>query len=184
MSVVGHIFAHLVATSRQLANAIPIDVSIVDASGNQVTSFGGSGGTASGFGSAFPASGTAAGASDGVNMQPLLVDGSGNLKVSGSLATTPPAAGTSALSNVSDSITSVTALSANAARLGFTLYNDSTSAVRIKFGATASSTSFTKKMLPNEFLSSADIGANYTGKIDAIWDTAPGGAMRVTELSA
>lgn len=43
-------------------------VAIVDASGNQITSFGGSGGTASNYGSAFPSSGTAAGFTDGTNM--------------------------------------------------------------------------------------------------------------------
>lgn len=41
----------------------------------------GGGGTSSSFGAAFPATGTAVGASDGVNMLPLLVDGSGFLKV-------------------------------------------------------------------------------------------------------
>jgi hypothetical protein len=46
-----------------------LSVQIVDASGNQVTSFGGSGGTASNYGSAFPATGTSAGYSDGANMQ-------------------------------------------------------------------------------------------------------------------
>lgn len=44
-------------------------VQIVDSSGNQITSFGGSGGTASNFTSAFPASGTAVGFNDGTNMQ-------------------------------------------------------------------------------------------------------------------
>lgn len=44
-------------------------VAIVDGSGNQITTFGGSGGTASSYGSAFPASGTAVGFSDGTNMQ-------------------------------------------------------------------------------------------------------------------
>lgn len=43
-------------------------VAIVDASGNQITSFGGSGGTASNFGSAFPTAGTAVGFTDGTNM--------------------------------------------------------------------------------------------------------------------
>jgi len=53
-----------------------------DLSGNLRTSAGGGGGgTSSNFGTAFPTAGTAAGASDGVDMQPLLVDGSGNLKV-------------------------------------------------------------------------------------------------------
>jgi hypothetical protein len=45
-----------------------VSVQIVDGSGAQVTSFGGSGGTASNFGSAVPATGTAAGVSDGTNM--------------------------------------------------------------------------------------------------------------------
>lgn len=43
-------------------------VAIVDASGNQITAFGGSGGTASNYGSAFPTAGTAIGMSDGTNM--------------------------------------------------------------------------------------------------------------------
>jgi hypothetical protein len=55
-----------------------------DGSGNlnvAIVSGGGSGGTASSFAAAFPATGTAVGASDGTNMQPLLVDGSGYLEV-------------------------------------------------------------------------------------------------------
>lgn len=59
-----------------------------DASGEPVPvdcvsgcSGGGGGGTSSNFGSAFPTAGTAAGASDGTNMVPLLVDASGFLKV-------------------------------------------------------------------------------------------------------
>jgi hypothetical protein len=55
-----------------------------DASGNlkvNIAAGTNAGGTSSNFSAAFPASGTAAGASDGTNMRPLLVDGSGNLKV-------------------------------------------------------------------------------------------------------
>lgn len=48
-----------------------------------VNATGSSGGTSSTFGAAFPSTGTAVGASDGVNMQALQVDGSGNLKVTG-----------------------------------------------------------------------------------------------------
>lgn len=44
-------------------------VAIVDGSGNQVTAFGGSGGTASNIGSAVPAQGTYAGFNDGTNLQ-------------------------------------------------------------------------------------------------------------------
>jgi hypothetical protein len=75
------VFANLLASSRKLGTVDAVDVCLVDGSGNQVTNFGGSGGTSSNFGAAFPGSGTAAGASDGSLMQPLLVDASGFLKV-------------------------------------------------------------------------------------------------------
>lgn len=56
-------------TGLSLGSQFAGTVAIVDGSGNQVTSFGGSGGTASNFTSAVPASGTAVGFSDGTNMQ-------------------------------------------------------------------------------------------------------------------
>lgn len=180
--------ANLPGSSRTVGSgaAVPLDVAIVDGSGNQITTFGGSGGTASNFGAAFPTAGTAVGAKDsaGVNMAALNLDASGNLKVAGTLSTTPPAAGTATLSNVADSAVSVTVLAANVNRLAFALYNDSTAAVDVKFGITASATSFTKRLLPSEYLATKDVGVNYTGRIDAIWDSAAGGAMRVTELTA
>lgn len=49
-----------------------LTVSVVDSSGNQISSFGGSGGTSSAFGSTFPSggsSGSAVGFNDGTNMQ-------------------------------------------------------------------------------------------------------------------
>lgn len=63
-------------TGLSLGSHFAGTVAIVDGSGNQVTSFGGSGGTASNFGSAVPSTGTAAGWSDGTNMQaPRVFDG-------------------------------------------------------------------------------------------------------------
>lgn len=59
-------------TSLSAGSQRAITVSVVDSGGNQVSSFGGSGGTASAFGSAFPSgasSGTASGFFDGTNMQ-------------------------------------------------------------------------------------------------------------------
>lgn len=56
------------ATGLGLGSTFSQTVAIVDASGNQITSFGGSGGTASNYGSAFPATGTAIGFTDGTNM--------------------------------------------------------------------------------------------------------------------
>lgn len=56
------------ATGISLGSHFAQTVAIVDGSGNQVTAFGGSGGTASNFGSTFPTAGTAVGFSDGTNM--------------------------------------------------------------------------------------------------------------------
>jgi hypothetical protein len=86
---------------------------------------------------------------------------------------------TPSTANVSGSASNVTLLASNAARLRAWLYNDSTASCFVKFGATATSSSFTKKMLPQEFFPVE----GYTGIIDGIWDSAAG-SMRVTELTA
>jgi hypothetical protein len=100
----------------------------------------------------------------------LLVDNSG---------TTPIA--TAALSNVAASITNVTLLAANANRRRTVIVNDSTSNLRIKFGATASSTSFTYLLYPQDTYESVPF-REYLGIIDGIWESAVGSA-RVTEMS-
>ena len=85
------------------------------------------------------------------------------------------------LSNVASSATSVTLLSANTARRGLLVVNDSDKAMYVKYGTTASATSFTAKIA---------IGGSwempepiFQGRIDAIWDTGPTGSARVTELT-
>lgn len=64
-------------TSATRGSERPLSVQILDSSGNQVTAFGGAGGTASNFSSAFPTPGTAVGFSDGTNMVPGRVISSG-----------------------------------------------------------------------------------------------------------
>lgn len=150
----------------------------------------GSGGTSSDFAAAFPGAGTAAGFKDstGTNMAPGNLDASGNLKVAGTLTTTPPAAATAALTNVVENAASVTLLAANANRLAFEIYNDSDGVLLVKPGTTASLTSFAWRVMPRASLTTLDIGVNYTGRLDGIWETAPGtaghAAARVSELSA
>lgn len=84
------------------------------------------------------------------------------------------------LTNVSSSATSVTILSSNASRKGAIVYNDSTQVLFLKFGSTASSSSFTYRLGPGETWEMASIVV-YTGVIDGIWAAANGNA-RVTEL--
>lgn len=88
-------------------------------------------------------------------------------------------ASTATLSNVSSSASSVTVLAANSARVGGTIYNDSTQVVYLKFGATASTSSFTVKLAADTYY---EIPGGYTGIIDGIWASANGSA-RVTELT-
>lgn len=83
--------------------------------------------------------------------------------------------------NVSGSATSVTLIASNANRKGFSIYNDSSADLYVKFGATASATSFHLKMNPGGYYESP-AGFNYTGVIDGIWSSAAG-AARVGEFA-
>lgn len=100
----------------------------------------------------------------------------------GTFATKETRAATSAVTSVSDTASSTTLLAANANRLGATVYNDSTVALYLKLGATASLTSFTVKMAADSYF---EVPFSYTGIIDGIWasDTG-GGTARISELSA
>lgn len=92
-----------------------------------------------------------------------------------------PSGATAALTNVSASGASATALSANSARLSVAFINDADVPCYLKYGTTASATSYTRKLFPGE---QWEPRWNYTGRIDVIWDTSPTGALRVTEMSA
>lgn len=97
----------------------------------------------------------------------------------GRLINRPAPGGTGTTSNVAGSASNVTLLATNTARLGATIFNDSTADLLLKLGATASSTSFTAKLAQNRYF---EVPANYTGIIDGIWDSATGTA-RITEIT-
>lgn len=97
----------------------------------------------------------------------------------GRLVTTIGGAGTATLSNVAGNASSVTLISSNANRKGAAIYNDSAAVLRVKFGATASATSFTIYMAANsQYVFTAPV---YTGIVDGIWESATGNA-RITEI--
>lgn len=93
-------------------------------------------------------------------------------------------AATGTLSNVAASATSVTVLAANSARIGATVTNDSSALLYLKFGATASTTSYTVVLAGAAAapFSYYEVPAGYTGIIDGIWASATGNA-RVTEIT-
>jgi len=90
---------------------------------------------------------------------------------------------TATLANVGDSATSVTVLAANVARKGAIIVNDSAAILYLKFGATASTSSFTYKLDTMETLEIPGGAVVYTGIIDGIWASDAGGNARVTELT-
>lgn len=112
---------------------------------------------------------------------PITADANG-LEVQLSALPALPAT-TATLANVGDSASSVTLRALNAARLGLTIYNDSTAILYVKLGATASATSFTTKVYP-ETLYELPSNPIYTGVVDGIWASDAGGNARVTELTA
>jgi hypothetical protein len=86
---------------------------------------------------------------------------------------------TSTHSNVANSITSVTLLALNTSRKSATIYNDDTAAsLYVKFGTTASATSFKIKIAPGGYYEFPL--PIYTGRVDGI-ATAATGSARICE---
>lgn len=96
------------------------------------------------------------------------------------LATLKQRPATSAVAQVTSSAATGTLQAANANRLGLTIYNDSTSILYVKFGTTASATSYTVKMTADSYY---EMPFGYTGRVDGIWTTANGFAY-LTEMTA
>lgn len=89
-------------------------------------------------------------------------------------------AATATLGVVAPSATSVTLLTANSSRLGFAIHNDSGNTLYVKYGATASTSSYTYKIWPGGTL----IEPEYTGIVDGIWTAAGSGTgAHTTELT-
>ena len=99
--------------------------------------------------------------------------GSGTFTTKETRSTTPTQ------SSVAGSATTVTLLASNANRLGATFFNDGTANLYLKLGATASTTSFTTIMYPNDYY---EVPFAYTGIIDGISSSATGNT-RVTEIT-
>lgn len=112
----------------------------------------------------------------------IKVDNSGVTQpVSGTVTANSGVSATSTLSNVPAVTASTSILASNSSRKAMYLYNDSSSAMYLKFGTTASTTSFTVKVPAANFFEMPTVPI-YTGALTAVWDTATGNA-RITELS-
>ena len=81
--------------------------------------------------------------------------------------------------SVSASDSNVTLLAVNANRSGATIFNESTSDLYVKLGATASLTSYSVRLIGGAYF---ELPYGYTGIIDGIWASATG-AARITEFT-
>lgn len=89
-------------------------------------------------------------------------------------------ASAAALANVTSSATSVTLIASNANRRMAMIFNDSTQKLYVKFGATASTSSFTVQIDAGGYYELPT--PVYTGVVGGIWSSA-NGAARITELT-
>lgn len=111
---------------------------------------------------------------------PALVGGKVPVDASGTTVTVQDAGVSgSSVAAVASSASSITILASNASRKGATVTNDSTQVLYLKFGATASSASYTVKLTAGSYY---EVPFQYTGVIDGIWASANGNAL-VTELT-
>ena len=120
---------------------------------------------------------------DGARNQALKIDASGELQVDvltmPSVTIVAPSVSTTTLSRPSNSASSFVVLASNTSRKGAIIYNDSTTNCYVKFGATASTSSYTVKLFATDtYVMDPPI---YTGAIDGICDAASG-SLQVTEL--
>lgn len=98
-----------------------------------------------------------------------------------SMAQLAYATSTATLSTVASSASSQQALAANASRIGCVAYNSDANAVLIKFGTTASGSSYTYRLAGGATWEMSQ--PIYTGRIDAIWEADGGGSLFITELA-
>lgn len=81
---------------------------------------------------------------------------------------------------LASSATSAQLLASTAARKGLILNNTDVNAVLVKYGTTASATSFTVRITQNGYWEMPK--PIYTGRIDAIWEADGSGSLYATEL--
>jgi hypothetical protein len=87
---------------------------------------------------------------------------------------------TATLTNVASSTSSTALFAANSGARTRTIHNDSTAILYVKFGATASSTSYTVEMASQDYFEFPQ--PLFAGAVEGIW-AAENGHARVTEVT-
>lgn len=92
-----------------------------------------------------------------------------------------PGTATATLSSLASAATSAQLLAANTSRKGVLIHNTDANALKIKYGTTASASSYSVNIPSNGYWEMPQ--PIYAGRIDAIWDADGAGSAYVTELT-
>ena len=92
----------------------------------------------------------------------------------------PDVVSSASLTSLASSTSSAQLLASTATRKGLILHNTDAYDVYVKYGATASATSYTVMIAPNGYWEMPQ--PVYTGRIDAIWAGNGSGSLYATEL--
>ena len=109
--------------------------------------------------------------------QPVCLTDEDGDAIGGSLSVVSTA---SVPSQLASAATSAQVVAANKSRKGLLLTNTDANTCRVKYGATASATSFTVAIPSGGYWEMPQ--PIYTGRIDAIWDADGSGVLAITEL--
>lgn len=93
----------------------------------------------------------------------------------------PGTTATATVTRVNDTASSTQLLAANTSRVGAIFHNDSTTTLFLKFGTTATTSSYTYQLLPEATMELPN--PVFTGAIHGIWSANAAGAVQITELS-
>ncbi len=116
------------------------------------------------------------------------IDGSGDfievgdvdgIPVQGDTTITGVTATSATTTTVNDTNSSTTLLASNTSRIGWAITNTSSAVLYVKFGSTASSTSFAKRLVQYADCGQGPLDGLYTGIITGIWATDPGDGVAV-----
>lgn len=86
----------------------------------------------------------------------------------------------SSVTSVAASTSNITLKTSNSNRLGLTVFNDSSKTLYLKLGSTASTSSYTVKIVKDSYY---EIPYEYTGVVDGIWEIGVIGNALITELT-
>jgi hypothetical protein len=107
-------------------------------------------------------------------------DASG-LAVQGTTTLSGVSASSATVTSVGDANADTALLASNSSRIGWSITNDSSAVLYVKFGTGASASSYTARLVQYDRIGQGPLDGLYTGAINGFWASDAGGNARCTE---